>query len=60
MPERRSGSVGLVTVTTPHGEIAVRGALPEESVSPGDALRVQVDRCIAYANQRRVQSIELA
>ena len=51
--------IGLVTIDTPDGEIALRGALPEETVATGDTLLVQVDRCIAYEQRRRVRSIEL-
>ena len=50
---------GLVTVETPEGEVAVRGALPDNVPRPGDALQVQVDRCIAYEQQLMVRTIEL-
>ncbi|EED33405.1 sn-glycerol-3-phosphate import ATP-binding protein UgpC 1 [gamma proteobacterium NOR5-3] len=50
---------GLLTVATDHGEVAVRGEFPDAAVSAGDRLHMQLTRCIAYTDQRKVSDIEL-
>jgi len=61
--ERRQGTRdgapwGLVTLATPHGRIAVRGALPEQSLLGTDA-GVRVLRYVAFCNSLKVDAGEL-
>lgn len=50
---------GLLTLATDHGEVAVRGEFPDAAVGVGNRLNLQLSRCIAYTDQRKVSDIEL-
>ena len=48
-----------MSVATAHGEMVVRGALPEDVLEPGASTGVRVQRYVAFAEARKVAEGEL-
>lgn len=49
---------GVLNIATAYGQVAVRGELPESGASIGDAVDLQITRCVTYTNQRKVSDLE--
>lgn len=49
---------GLITLSTAHGEVTVRGPMAGNSLRPGDGLQLQLSRCVCFENQTLVREID--